>query len=170
MKTLHLLRHAKSSWKDKQLNDIDRPLSQRGKDACHTVGNYLTGISIGSALVLLSPAKRAQQTWSLIYSHLIGVNQAAKQSQTLAALYTFDAEQLKQVIKRIDNAVAQVVIVGHNPAISDILYLLTGQNIAHVPTCSFITLTSDIREWREAEDATFKLANMVTPKLLKSSH
>jgi len=165
MKTLHLLRHAKSSWKDTQLNDIDRPLSQRGEKACRIVGKYLNNISIENALVLLSPAKRAQQTWTLIEPHL---TQLPMQCHTRDALYTFDAQQLKRVISSIEITVAEVIIVGHNPAISDLICLLTQRSMVHVPTCSFVTLTSDIRDWRQAKGATFELANMATPKLLKT--
>ena len=165
MITLHLLRHAKSSWQQNDLNDIDRPLNTRGVKACHSIGKYLTNIIHRQTSVMLSPACRAQQTWSLISEQL---NNQPLCTSTHGALYTFDAAQLLAFVCQLDNSHTEVLLVGHNPAIEELASYMVSEFTQHVPTCAFLTLVSDISTWQEADGATFSIVEYVTPRQIAS--
>ncbi len=113
---LWLLRHAKSSWEDTGLPDVDRPLAPRGQDAADRMRDYLAAESIEPELVLCSAAVRARETLARVLPGL------GSQLQVLIEpeLYTFDADVLLGRLSRVPDDVASVMLVGHNPAIEEL--------------------------------------------------
>ncbi|MEL7492728.1 MAG: histidine phosphatase family protein, partial [Cyanobacteria bacterium J06554_11] len=115
MKKLHLIRHAKSSWNNSYLADIDRPLNRRGVKACQIMAPQIAKAGCTFETVFCSPAVRAQAT-------IEGIAQALSSQaitwQTDDRLYTFEARALFSWCQALDEVLSEVVVVGHNSAIT----------------------------------------------------
>ena len=123
MPTLFLLRHAKSSWTDADLEDFDRPLANRGIKACAKVGPYLRARKIRPELVLCSTARRARETLGLLLPHFEGENRILMED----SLYTANDEAvLMERLRRIPASVDKAMLIGHNPTIQDLALMLVG--------------------------------------------
>ena len=121
MKTLYLLRHAKSSWSDAGLSDHDRPLAKRGRDATAALSAHMTATAISPAIVLCSTARRAQET-------LDGVKGAFDDDVALwsdRGLYGADDDELLAVLRELPATVPSAMLVGHNPGLQDLALELT---------------------------------------------
>jgi phosphohistidine phosphatase len=162
MKTLYLLRHAKSSWKDETLSDVERPLNDRGRKASKAIGGFLKNENIVPDLVLSSPAVRARQTTDIVM-------EAAKLESDLRfdeRIYEASAQRLMEVLKQIDRSKKAVLLVGHNPGLEDFLELLTG-NVETMPTGTLSKVVLTASNWTAIEGKAGKLAWIVTPKHMK---
>jgi phosphohistidine phosphatase len=115
MKSLYLLRHAKSSWKDPALNDHDRPLSKRGRQAAKIMATYLRQSKIAPDLVICSTAVRAQQT-------LDPIIQGAKipPKVVLTRELYGGTRQLWEQLWNLPESAKSVLLIGHNPALHDL--------------------------------------------------
>ena len=161
MKTLFLLRHAKSSRKDQSLPDFERPLNGRGKQAAEKVGRYLKRELIVPELVLSSPAARARET-------IERVAKAAKWSVEVRfdqRIYEAGGLRLLEVISQIENERKAVLLVGHNPGIEELLMLLAGES-KKVPTGALMKLELKSSKWTTAADKRAKLAWLIKPRKL----
>ena len=115
MKKIHLLRHAKSSWKDASLADSDRPLNERGKKTCRFMAQHIAEAGCCFAQVFCSPAVRAQATIERISKCL----DAEIQWQTEKKLYTFESAGIWDWCRSLDESIREPLIIGHNPALTD---------------------------------------------------
>ena len=161
MKTLFLLRHAKSSWKDESLPDFERPLNRRGKDAAERIGRYLKRELIVPELVLSSPALRARET-------IERVAKAAKWSPEIRfdqRIYEAGGLRLLEVVSQIENERKTALLVGHNPGIEELLMLLTGES-KHVPTGALMQIDLKSSKWTNAAEKRAKLAWVIKPRKL----
>ena len=162
MKTLFLLRHAKSSWKDQSLPDFERPLNRRGKEAAERIGRYLKKHElIVPELVLSSPAVRARET-------IERVARAAKWTPEILfdqRIYEAGGLRLLEVVSQIENERKTALLVGHNPGIEELLMLLTGE-AKRVPTGTFMQIDLKSSKWTNAADKRAKLAWLVKPRKL----
>lgn len=162
MKTLYLLRHAKSSWKDETLPDIERPLKGRGRKASKTVGGFLKKEKIIPDLVLSSSAIRARQTTDIVLG-------AAKLSTDLRfdeRLYEAGAQKLLEVVRQIEKSKKTVLLVGHNPGLEEFLELLTGA----VETMSTGTLSKIVlkaSDWAGVKNKDATLEWILKPKQMQ---
>ena len=159
MKTLFLLRHAKSSWKDESLPDFERPLNRRGKEAADAIGRYLKHEEIVPELVLSSPAVRTRET-------IERVAKAAKWSVEIRfdqRIYEAGGLRLLEVISQVENDHKTLLLVGHNPGIEELLMLLTGE-AARVPTATLMKLELKSSKWATAADKRAKLAWLIKPR------
>jgi phosphohistidine phosphatase len=120
MKSLHLLRHAKSDWSDATLDDFGRPLSRRGKRARKLIAGYVTGWEID--LVVCSPAARARAT----AEPLLGVLRCPIAYDE--SLYGADTDRLLALTRRLPEPISSVMLVGHNPSIEEFTALLCGSS------------------------------------------
>ena len=114
---LWLLRHAKSSWDDTGLPDVERPLASRGQEAADRIRDYLLAEGIEPQLVLCSSATRARETLVRVLPALGTALQVLIEPE----LYTFDADVLLGRLSRVPDHVASVMLVGHNPAIEELV-------------------------------------------------
>jgi phosphohistidine phosphatase len=161
VKTLFLLRHAKSSRKDQSLPDFERPLNGRGKQAAEKIGRYLKRELIVPELVLSSPAARARET-------IERVAKAAKWSVEVRfdqRIYEAGGLRLLEVISQIENERKTVLLVGHNPGIEELLMLLAGES-KKVPTGALMKLELKSSKWTTAADKRAKLAWRIKPRKL----
>ena len=162
MKTLYLLRHAKSSWEFER-EDIDRPLSPRGARACELMAREIQALDCNPEIVFSSPALRARQT-------IEGVSQAF--AGNLKAhidddLYTFSYRDLMTWCRALPERFSRVLVVGHNPAVTELVNALSGQEIENVPTCGYVHLSLDKGQWCSIYPGTMQLEHYVTPKQVK---
>ena len=111
MKTLYLLRHAKSSWKDSTVADVDRPLARRGRKACKVMSEFIRSNELSFDLVLCSTAIRARETIELI-SLRSGLRWTVRFDERI---YGASVERLLEVISQTENACKTLLLVGHNP-------------------------------------------------------
>jgi len=163
MKTLFLLRHAKSSWKDETLADFERPLNRRGKHAAETMGEYLKAKGVVPELILCSPAVRARETLAL-------VTKAAKWATEVRydqRIYEASGLRLAEVMAQIENDRKLVMMVGHNPGMEELLFLLTG-NSETVATGTVAKVLLKSTKWATAADKRATLDWLVKPKELEN--
>lgn len=162
-KTLILVRHAKSSWKDTSLNDIQRPLNKRGKKDAPKMGEHMSKNGIKPEAIFSSPGLRALTT-----ARLISVKIGIKPSDIIVKddLYTFNHTDLLSAINSIKNRYKKVMIVGHNPAITDIVNYLSGSHIDNVPTCGVAVLKFKVDLWKKIDKGKASLKSFDYPKKL----
>ena len=162
MRTLYLLRHAKSSWKDHTLRDFDRPLKGRGRRAAEQIGEVLAEEKLKSPLVISSPAVRARETTELV---LESAGLKVK-PQFEERIYEADVRTLLAVVQAIPDSSNTAIMVGHNPGFENLLSYLTGDH-RHMTTCALAKIEFDVGSWSEvSEEEMGRLELFVTPKEL----
>jgi len=157
MKTLHLLRHAKSDWSDTSIDDFARPLNPRGKRARRVIARHVAGWQIG--LIVCSPAKRAKATAKPL---LDALSCAVRYDDTL---YAADADDLLVLTRRLPEATSSVMFVGHNPCMEEFTALLCGSSPRY-PTGALGTLELGVENWNETTVRCATLTSLVTPAQL----
>jgi phosphohistidine phosphatase len=161
MKTLLLLRHAKSSWKDASLRDFERPLNKRGRKAAPMVGEMMRKRKLQPELVLSSPAERAKETTRLVCD-AAGLIAVVRYDD---GIYEASARRLLEIVSRIEDALNIAMLVGHNPGLEGLLVVLTSE--AHrMPTAALARIELNIGRWSEVTSGTGKLQWIVKPKEL----
>jgi phosphohistidine phosphatase len=144
MKTIYLVRHAKSSWKYPNLDDFERPLNKRGRKNAPFMGKILKKLEVTPNLVISSPANRAAMTARIISST---INYPLENIVYSEAIYEFSEDALIRVINKIDDNVNSSMIVGHNPAINGLANYIGDQPISNIPTCGICCVDLDISSW-----------------------
>ena len=166
MKKLHLIRHAKSSWADTALADIDRPLNKRGLKSCKVMATKIVEAGCGFDHVFCSPAVRARSTIEQLSAALPTTE---IDWQIDEALYTFDVWDLRNWCYAIDEALLEVVIVGHNSALTDLINTFGNTPIQNLPTCGYAQLVfgheSEDIAWRSLSARSATLASFLKPKM-----
>jgi phosphohistidine phosphatase len=159
MKTLYLLRHAKSSWKEPSLQDFDRPLNGRGREAAPLVGRFIREKKIRVDLMLSSPAERARQTAALVK------DSAGLKAELLfdERIYEADAGALLEVVAQAAESADALMLVGHNPGLEGLLTLLTGEERS-MPTAALACVTLDVGKWVKARARAGRLEWLVRPR------
>lgn len=161
MKNLILIRHAKSSW-EAPLKDIDRPLDQKGITDAHLVATNCLKFIPSHTVIWSSSAKRTQET-AIIFAKTILYpieNIVFKEE-----LYTFDENQLEKVIKSFTNSFENVILFGHNQAITNFVNKFGDIFISNVPTAGFVWLEFDTDGWEKIKIG--KIKKTIFPKNLK---
>lgn len=158
MRTLLIMRHGKSSWKDAELPDIERPLKKRGrKDVVH-MGKLLDGKKLKPDLILCSTAKRARQTAEIVVEE-IGFEGKV---EYLDSLYMAELDTLIKTLQSLPD-VKRVMIIGHNPGLETLAQLLTDK-ITSLPTAAVARIKIPINNWQELGiKSTGELSNLWTP-------
>ena len=162
VKTLLLLRHAKSSWDDKSLRDFDRPLNKRGLKAAPMVGEMIRKRKLRPELVLSSPARRAKETTQLVCD-AAGLIAVARYDD---GIYEASARRLLEIVSQIEDAVSTAMLVGHNPGLEELLAILTGEP-QRMPTAALACIKLGIEGWSEVTPGAGTLQWIVKPKELK---
>jgi len=144
MKTLLILRHAKSSWKDLDLADHDRPLSTRGKRDAPRMGHLLLEKELLPQLIISSTAKRARKTVKLV-SEACGYK---GDRLFIEALYAAGPEAYIGALRELGGGYERVMVVGHNPGLEELLDRLTGAGHT-LPTAALAEVSLPIGSWDE---------------------
>ena len=148
MKSLLILRHAKSSWKHPELPDYDRPLNKRGKNDAPQMGRLIRKEKLIPDIILSSPATRAYATAKAV------AKACDYNGQIILSRSLYDAADPKVYLKAIgnlDDKHTRVLIVGHNPTIEELLEILTGE-LHIMATCSLAALNLQIDRWSDIEE------------------
>lgn len=168
MRTLLLLRHAKSSWDRPELADVDRPLAKRGQQAAPLVAKYLSKHCMVPELVLCSHAARVRETWRLMEPIL----DRSVACRTLRTLYLGTPARLLEALRRTDDAVHRLMLIGHNPGLGALAVKLCGSGPdkplarlhAKFPTAALAVIDFDAERWSEVAPGAGRLEAFVRPK------
>ena len=161
MKSILLIRHAKSSWDDLSLSDIDRPLNNRGKKDAPEMAERLLQKKIKVDAFISSPAKRARKT-AEIFSKAFG--QGKKEVEINDDLYEAGESQIAGVIASIPNEHDVVAIFSHNPGITDFANTLTTTRVDNIPTTGVFAVQADTDDWTSFSSAPKQLLFFDYPK------
>lgn len=145
-KYLSFMRHAKSSWRYPELHDYDRPLNERGLADAPIMGRKLKKMGISPDMILCSPANRAISTARIICDK---INFSLHKLKLDDKIYTATSWQMLDIIKAIDNKYESILVIGHEPMISQTIEILTGVSIEKFPTCAFLQMELSISKWSE---------------------
>jgi phosphohistidine phosphatase len=144
MKTLILVRHAKSSWGDFTLPDFERPLNERGKHDAPMMAKRLQDKGVKIDALVSSPAKRAKRT-AQAFAEVLGINK--EQIIFREELYMAGVEEFYKVIEQLDESIKNVAIFSHNPGITVFANMLQVAEIDEMPTCSLFAITTSSEKW-----------------------
>lgn len=162
VKTLYLLRHAKSSWNDASLRDFDRPLNERGRADAPSIGKHLASENLIDPLVICSPSLRTRETAELVlrYANL----QVEPRFDEL--IYEASLRDLLQVISEIEDERQTGILIGHNPGFEELLAFLSGET-RPMPTSALAKIVFDVGSWKDVKASDGTLESFVTPKSVK---
>lgn len=151
MKTLYIVRHAKSSWKYDDVNDIDRPLKERGIKDAHLVSKFLTKEINKPDVFISSSANRALHT-GVIFCENFGYPLANLKIKK--QLYSFSDGYLVKTIKALDDSFDSAIIFTHDHGINTFVNKFGNKPIAHVSTCGVIGIQFDNKHWKSIKKGT----------------
>ncbi|MGE5476195.1 MAG: SixA phosphatase family protein [Bacteroidales bacterium] len=167
MRQLFLLRHAKSSWDEAGLDDFDRPLNNRGRRAARAMAAYLRQQDLRPALVLCSAARRTRETYDILEPSLEGIPVSFE-----AELYEAAKHDLLERLRRLDDHLDSVLLIGHNPGLERLAGALAGGHgeakaLARLadkyPTGTLAVLETGTAHWGALEDAGCRLTRFIRP-------
>ena len=168
VKQLILMRHAKSSWDDAELEDQERPLNARGRKTAALMADYMQDARFEPSIVLCSSALRARQTLELL-------KPAFPKGTTIKVepnIYSAAGNDLLTRIRRVSPAARSVLLVGHNPAMQELVTTLASESAdlerirAKFPTAAVAVLDAPIDEWKQLAPGEASLVAYMTPKRL----
>jgi phosphohistidine phosphatase len=145
-KTLYLVRHAKSSWKNESLSDAERPLNKRGKHDAPLMGSILKQRDKTPDVIISSPAKRALSTAKLFAEEL---GYAKKNIVIMEELYMADVSDFLEIIRNINDSAESIMLFSHNPGITYFANFISGSVIENIPTAGTIRIDLNIKSWME---------------------
>lgn len=160
-KTLYLVRHAKSSWKDASLADLDRPLNKRGRRNSPEMGRRLAAQGHVPGLIISSPANRAITT-----ARNIAIELGLDESEIVTddKLYFSGTTGMLDVLETVEDHYDKVMMVGHNPTMTNLLNTLAGTDVWNMPTCAIAIIGFDMASWAKVRGATGDLLGYGIPK------
>jgi phosphohistidine phosphatase len=150
MKSLLLIRHAKSDWNDPALKDFDRPLNDRGKRDAPMMAHRLLDKKIKIGAFISSPAKRARKTAEAF------VKEYKNDKDSIIfyeELYLAEPSAFLDVISQTDKKYENIALFSHNPGITSFANMIANVRIDNIPTCGVFAVKADIKSWKEFEQA-----------------
>lgn len=165
MKTLYIIRHAKSSWDEEDLDDMVRPLNDRGKTACLLIGNWLRMQKIKPDYVITSPATRALHTAITVTSWM----EFPKSKLDIdAAIYFGNVKAVSEKLVSLDQVSksGKVFLFGHEPLLSELIYKFTKDELEKFPTAALYSINWNVDTWAEAMQQLGAKVDFITPKSL----
>ena len=164
MKTLILVRHAKSDWGDPSLDDFDRPLNDRGKRDAPDMAERLLNKKIGIDAFISSPAKRAKKTASIFASaYKVDKDDIIFRDE----LYGAGENIFTDVVTNADNKFDTIAVFSHNPGITDYANTLSTTSNDNIPTCGVFAVKADCDSWKDFANAKKELLFFDYPKAAK---
>jgi phosphohistidine phosphatase len=164
MKTILLIRHAKSSWDSADIADFERPLNERGKRDAPEMASRLKKRNIKIDAFISSPAKRARKTAELFMKEL-------KENKTdiilIDDLYHAGPDVFRAVIQKANDKFDCIAIFSHNPGITDFVNMLTNEvRTDNMPTCAVFAIRTPITSWKDFKEGDGKFLFFDYPKML----
>ena len=165
MKTLYILRHAKSAWTYADLSDFERPLNERGIKTAPFMGELMAKKDFQPGLILSSPAVRAKQTALL-------VKKAGRMKAEIKydeRIYEASPLRLMEIVSEIENEIESVLLVGHNPGLEGLVKFLTGE-FERMPTAALAVVDLKTEDWKAVHHDCCTLRALIRPKEEMKSH
>ncbi len=162
MKTLTLVRHAKSSWKDTSLRDSERPLNKRGRRDAPEMGRRIRDHGIRPSLIVSSPAVRAWTTAKLIAAE---IGYPLEFLQKERSLYLASVDDILDVVAAQDEGFNSLMVVGHNPGFTEFANFLCPGLTGNLPTAGVVSVEFDRDDWQLYERPSIRLVVHDYPKL-----
>lgn len=160
MKTIYVVRHAKSSWDISDIPDIKRPLLEKGKTRTKKIVDYLLGSNIKVDYIISSHAVRALDT-AKILAHAL---KCEKEIKIDSQLYYSDGNRILNHFFDLPDRFQSVMIVGHNPALSDFVNHYLRNPIDNLPTSGIVSISFETDRWEEVPIARHKVNFVLFPK------
>lgn len=161
MKTLLLVRHAKSSWSDADISDINRPLKRSGVKDAIEVSKKLKTLKCSPDILITSPAVRAITT-ALIFARTLKYQYNRIVINEM--VYDFSKDALLPLLRNIDDKYNVIMLVGHDPAFTNLLNDLTGKILDKIPTSSVAKISFSVKHWNKIIHKSGKLVFIKSPK------
>jgi phosphohistidine phosphatase len=162
MKTILLMRHAKSDWGPQYATDFDRPLNARGLRDAPQMAAFLASHKLLPDLIVSSPAQRAQMTAAFVAKERAFTGEMRLDVR----IYLASAPMLMEVLRELPAAAERVLLTGHNPGMEDVGELLCG-GAMRMPTAAIASLRLDVNVWRDVRAGGATLQWLVKPKILR---
>ncbi|MFK7773881.1 MAG: histidine phosphatase family protein [Saprospiraceae bacterium] len=160
MKKVYLIRHAKSSWEDPGLSDIERPLNNRGLRDGPFMSKMLKGENVNPDKLISSPANRAFTTATFFAKELNIPEQAIIVRKEIYHAYP---EEVLNIIRNLSDADDVILLFGHNPCFTSLANQFSDEYIPNVPTCGIVKIEADVERWSDFEKKG-KLKTFYFPK------
>lgn len=164
MKTLYLMRHAKSSWKYPELTDFERPLNDRGRKDLPIMSEVLMKNNAEPDLIVTSPAPRTYFTARNIAQK---IDYPIEKILADERIYETGVNDLFNYIKNLSNEHDTVMIFGHNPAFTSLSNYISDKYLENLPTCAYVKMEFNFDKWREIDNETGKVVEYEYPKKYK---
>ena len=161
MKTLYLVRHAKSSWDFPELADIDRPLGKRGIKNAPEMAERLVARNINPKIMVSSPAVRALETAKVIAGTL---GYPEKDIVINTKVYHGNVRELLESVQSVDNTHGSLMLFGHNPGFTAFANLLANEQVENIPTCGIFACHLPVDRWSEVSLGCGKMLFFDYPK------
>lgn len=161
MKTLYLVRHAKSSWNNSNLSDHARPLNDRGERDAPGMGKRLRKRKPQPTIIISSSAVRAETTATLLAE---AIGYPTSDITIDERLYGAEAKDVVSIIHELDNAIDCAMLIGHNPTFTDLINVLSGSQIDNMPTCGMAVLRFPANTWSNIGQIQGELLDFDYPK------
>ena len=172
MHQLYVMRHAKSSWDDSRINDLDRPLSKRGKKNAKMICEFFIKRKIKFDYALISSSKRTRKTFQILSKKIT----KPKKVNFSKDLYLVDENVITKKIKEISSEYKSILVINHEPLVKNLVRNLTKNHNTNnfklmnykFPTSAFAKIEFDIKAWNEVEKKGV-LEEFIRPKDLQDS-
>ena len=165
MKTLYIVRHAKSSWDYSGLPDDQRPLLEKGKKRTKRIIDFLLDKEVVVDYIISSPAVRAFETARIIGKAL---KHEADEIRKDNLLYQADAERLHNLFFDLPSGMDSLMIFGHNPTLTNFANKFIINKIDSIPTSGVVCIDFNIDKWEDISSLKSELRFFITPKMLKN--
>lgn len=168
MKTLILVRHAKSSWDNHTLDDFERPLNERGKRDAPRMAQFLKASGVIPQRIISSQAKRARKTAKVFAEHLLD---DSSRVDLISGIYEATVDDLFSIVRSVDDGVECCMLVGHNPGMTEFANDLLNNSKDHidnVPTTGVVILNLDLQSWQSVNQGAGILSRFVYPEILSA--
>lgn len=161
MKTLLLIRHAKSSWNSATLPDFERPLNERGKHDAPLMAKQIKDKKIEIDAFVSSPAKRAKKTTEIFMDEF---DAKEKKLILIPSLYEATSEKFYDAIENLKDKYDKVALFAHNPGITDFINSLECSPVYNMPTCAVYAIKIKTKNWKEFREAKKEFLFFEYPK------
>lgn len=148
MKTVYFIRHAKSSWENPGLSDIERPLNNRGQRDAPFMGKLIKGKNIKPDKLISSPANRAYTT-ATYFANALDIPEKA--ILVRKEIYHAYPEEVLNIVRNLDDSDNIVLVFGHNPCFTSLANQFSNEYIPNVPTCGIVKVSANVDQWSAFE-------------------
>jgi len=161
LKNLYLTRHAKSSWGNPGLADIDRPLNSRGKKAAPLMGKLIMDKGEKPELLISSPANRAFST-AKVFASAMGLHETDVLIKD--TIYGAGVHQLLNLVQDVDDLYNSIMLFGHNPTFTSFGNMVSGENIMNIVTCGVVRIDFEFSSWKNIDFNSGRMIYYEYPK------